>query len=114
MSDLNDNATLTIQGITDAKNIIETSTITQDTNVSALTSSKSMETSKKLLWILVGFFIISIIAIGVVTIVFSKDLSSLLNYEAPLVTSMVIGYLSKAGVENVTKIKNSSDSSSNS
>ena len=107
MSDLNDKATDIQQVITDAKNIVEQN---QDTNLSTVVSTKAMETSKKLLWILVTFFIISIVAIGVVAIIFTKDLSYLLNYETPLVTSLVIGYLGKSGYENGKKIDGSNSS----
>jgi hypothetical protein len=62
------------------------------------------ETSKKLLWITLGFFCFAIVAIGIVQVAFKTDLSGLLSYIAPLVTTTSAGYLIKSGYENGQKI----------
>jgi hypothetical protein len=64
-----------------------------------------METSKKITWVLIVFFLLAIVAVGAVRIVFQIDISSLLNYVMPLTTSCTLAYFGKASMENVTKIK---------
>jgi hypothetical protein len=66
-----------------------------------------METSKKLLWIFVAVFIVSVVVVGIADVVLSAKLSYLLNYVIPTSTSVILGYIGKSGFENVTKIKTS-------
>lgn len=70
---------------------------------------KHFSTSKKLTWTLTIFFLLSIIATGIVDVKFSVNLSYLLNYLAPIQGVIIVFYFGKSGVENYLKIKNTTD-----
>lgn len=67
-------------------------------------------TSKQLTWVLVNFYILSIILVGLVHIIFNLNLSYLLNYESPIIIVVIGFYFNKAKHENLANINNSTTS----
>jgi len=115
-----ENIATTLKDVTDSSNALVKDSIdsastaatasadSETTNVASISvpdAIKAMETSKRLLWVFVIFFIVSFAAIGIVAIVFKKDISYMLNYQVPITTTTVVGYMAKAGIENFNKNK---------
>lgn len=64
-----------------------------------------METSKKLTYIFVIFYLVFITVSAFVNVKWQIDLSKFLDYVQPTVMTIVVFYFSKSGMENYTKIK---------
>lgn len=66
-----------------------------------------MTTSKQLLWTIVVFFFMCVIATGIVDVIFDKDLSYLIGYVSPLAILVIPTYSAKSFFENKEKFSNS-------
>lgn len=66
-----------------------------------------MEFSKKLMVVILVFWIISLVGASVVKIVLDKDLFNIMDYINPAFMLGLTCYFGKSGVENYQKIKGS-------
>lgn len=65
---------------------------------------KKLETSKKITWIFIVFYILMLVVSAILSIV-GYDIRFILDYVHQIIIIIVVSYFSKSGIENVQKIR---------